>query len=192
MEKKKRKRKEKIQKKLQNKSKYKNNKFFSWVNAVSFLSLSGTHSLPHLPWMPCNNVLVSGPAAGAAQTLIWSSSCVFLLPMSTDIRTSAFSFVGALNVLLYIPQTQSLPSWTCGFHLQLYSSWERFGSSSSTTLPLGFTCGFISTSACGSSTGVCSWGCPGGLGSAPMSAKCGDGAAAWVMGVLAAWGTQGS
>ena len=45
----------------------------------------------------------------------------------------------------------------------LYSWWEGFRSSSLATLPLGFNCGFISTSACGSSTGVCSWGCPGGL-----------------------------
>ena len=30
-----------------------------------------------------------------------------------------YSFVGALNDLLYIPQTQSLPGWSCGFHLQL-------------------------------------------------------------------------
>ena len=37
----------------------------------------------------------------------------------------------------------------------LYSWWEGFGSSSLATLPLGFNCGFISTSACGSSTGVC-------------------------------------
>jgi len=51
-----------------------------------------------------------GPAVGAAQILIWSYSSVFLPPMSTAIRTSVFSFVGALNDLLYIPQTQSLPS----------------------------------------------------------------------------------
>ena len=34
----------------------------------------------------------------------------FLPPMSTVIRTSVFSFVGALNDLLYISQTQCLPS----------------------------------------------------------------------------------
>ena len=33
---------------------------------------------------------------------------------------------------------------------------------------------------------------PGGLGSAPVRARCGGGAAAWVAGVLAAPGTQGS
>ena len=38
----------------------------------------------------------------------------------------------------------------------LYSWWEGFGSSSLATLSLGFNCGFISTSVCGSSTGLCS------------------------------------
>ena len=42
----------------------------------------------------------------------------------------------------------------------LYSWWEGFGSSSLATLPLGFSCGFISTFACGSSTRVCSSGLP--------------------------------
>ena len=74
----------------------------------------------------------------------------------------------------------------------LCSWWEGFGSSSLATLPLGFNCGFISTSACGSSTGVCSWGCPGGLGFVPVRARCGGGAAAWIAGVLAAPSTQGS
>ena len=74
----------------------------------------------------------------------------------------------------------------------LYSWWEGLGSPSLATLPLGFNCGFISTSACVSSTGVCSWVCPGGLGFTPVRARCGGGAAAWVAGVLAAPGTQGS
>ena len=38
----------------------------------------------------------------------------------------------------------------------LFSWWEGLGSSSLATLPLGFNCRFISTSKCGSSTGVCS------------------------------------
>ena len=74
----------------------------------------------------------------------------------------------------------------------LYNWWESFGSSSLGTLLLAFNCGFISTSGFGSSTGVCSWGCPGGLGFAPVRARCGGGAAAWVTGILAAPGTQGS
>jgi len=93
----------KIQKKVPNKLKHKNNKCFSWVTAVKILSLTGSHSPPHLPRMPSNTVLVSGRAVGAAQILMWFDSCVFLPPMSTAVRTSVFSFVGALNVLLYIP-----------------------------------------------------------------------------------------
>ena len=102
-EKEKSKKKKKIQKNLQNKSKDKKNKYFSWVTAFRVLSLAGCHSSPHLPRMPSNTVLISGPAVGAAQILIWSYSCVFLPPMSTAIRASVFSFVGVLNVLLYIP-----------------------------------------------------------------------------------------
>ena len=74
----------------------------------------------------------------------------------------------------------------------LYSWWEGFGSSSLATLPLGFNCGFISTSVGGLSTRVCFRSCPGGLEFAPVRARCGGGAAAWGAGVLAASGTQGS
>ena len=97
-------------------------------------------------------------------------------------------WVGALSGLLYIPQR--LPSWSCGFNLKLAQLVGKFGSSSLATLPLGFNCGFIATSACGLSTGVCSWGCLGEPGFAPVRARCGGGAAAWVAGVLAAPGTQ--
>ena len=88
-----------IQNNQQNKSKNKNNKCFSWVTAVRILSLTGSHSPPHLLKMPSNTVLTSGPAVGAVQILVWSYSSVFLPPMSTAIRASAFSFVGALNDL---------------------------------------------------------------------------------------------
>ena len=76
---------------------------FSWNSAVSILSLDVSHSPPHLLRMPSNTGLVSGPAVGAAQTLIGSCSCVFLPPMSTASRATVFSFVGILTVLLYIP-----------------------------------------------------------------------------------------
>ena len=118
--------KKKIQKNLQNKSKRKNNKCFSCVTAVRVLSLAGSHSPPHLPRMPSNTVLISGPAVGAAQSLNWSCSCVFLPPMSTAVRNGAFSFVGALTVLLYILNTQGLPSWSCGFNLLLVQPVGRF------------------------------------------------------------------
>ena len=116
--KKKKKERKKIQKNLQNKSKNKKNKCFSWVTAVRVLSSAGDHSPVYLPRMPSNTVLISGPAVGAAQILIWSYFRVlFLFPMSTTIRTSAFSFVGAFSDLLYIPYTQSLLSWLSGFNL---------------------------------------------------------------------------
>ena len=70
---------------------------------LSVFSLTGSHSPPHLPRMPSNTVLISGPAVGASQILIWSYPCVFSPPKSTAIRTSAFSFVGALSDRLYIP-----------------------------------------------------------------------------------------
>ena len=76
------------------------------------------------------------------------------------------------------------------FICSLYSWWEGFASSSLITLPLGFSCGFIS-SACGSSTGVYSWGRPGRLGFAPLRASYGGGAAAWLMGTLVAPSMQG-
>ena len=120
-------------------------------------SLAESHNLPHLPRMPSNAVLISGPAVGAAQILIWLYSCVFLPPKSTAIRTSVFSFVGALNVLLHMFHRHRVclvdhENLICS----LYSWQGGFGSSSLATLPLGFNCSFISTSACGPSTGVCS------------------------------------
>ena len=107
-----------IQKNLQNKSKHKNNKCFSWFTAIRVLPLLGV--TVHLTSLGCPPTLCwSRPAVGASQILIWSYSCVFLPSISIAIRTSAFSFVGALSVLVYIPWTQSLPSSSCGFNLQL-------------------------------------------------------------------------
>ena len=127
---------------------------------------------------------------GAAQILIWFYSCVFLPPVSTELvcfllweLSMSFNTFHRHRVCLV-----DLVDLICS----LYSWWEGFGSSSLATLPLGFNCGFVSTSACGSSTGVCSWVCPGGLGFTPVRARCGGGAAAWVAGVLAAPGTQGN
>ena len=100
------------------------------------------HSPPHLHRMHSNTLLISGPV-GAAQVLIWHYSYVFLPPMSTTVRPSAFSFVGALSDILNIPQTQSLPSWLCGFNLQLVQLVGRFRSSSlSCLLP---HCPWVST-----------------------------------------------
>ena len=43
---------------------------FFVVTAVRDLSLTGSHGLLHLPRMPSNTVLISGPAVGATQILI--------------------------------------------------------------------------------------------------------------------------
>ena len=178
-----------IQKNLQSKSKHKNNKCLSWITAVRVLSLSGSHSPAHLPRMLSNTVLISGPPVVAALILIWSSSCVFLPPMSSAIWNNAFSFVGALDDLLYILWTQSLPSWVCGFNLQLAQ------------LVGGFWVFFLSHTAPGSQLWfyfhLCMWVIPWGLllrlpwrtGVCPVRATCGVDAAAWVAGVLAAPGT---
>ena len=107
---------------------------------------------PHLS----NTVLISGPAVGPAQILIWSSSQVFLPPMSTAIRTNAF-LLWELSMTFYIfHRHRACLVDHVDLICSLYSWWEGFGSSSLATLPLGFNCGFISTSACGLSTGVCS------------------------------------
>ena len=100
-------RKRRLKKKKENpkrtKSKCKNSKYFSWVTAVSDLSLSGSHSPHFLPRMPSNAALVCGPAVWAAYIFIWFYSCVFLPPVSTAVRTSAFFFFfWTLSVSFYI------------------------------------------------------------------------------------------
>ena len=74
----------------------------------------------------------------------------------------------------------------------LYSWWKGSGSSSLATLPLGFNCGFISTSTCGSPTGVyllrLSWRAWVCSYEGQMWRWC----SWWVSRVLAAPGTQGS
>ena len=91
-----------------------------------------------------------------------------------------------------VGSAQSLPTWSYGFNLQLIQLVGRLGVIFLSHTDLGLNCGFISSSACGLFTGVCSWGCLGGLGSAPVRVRWEGGAAAWVMEVLAAPGTQGS
>jgi len=68
------------------------NIFLESLLSGSFPLLGITVHLTSLERPP--TLLISGSNVGAAQTLIWSYSYVFL-PL--------FSFVGALNDLLYIP-----------------------------------------------------------------------------------------
>ena len=132
--------KKKNQKNLTNKSKHRNNKCFSWVTTVRVLSLAGRHSPPYLPRMPSNTVLISGTAVEAAHILMSGLVCFILWELSMPFYMFQRHRVCLVDHV--------------GLICSLYSWWESFGSSSLATLPLGFNCGFISTSACGSSTGV--------------------------------------
>ena len=98
-------------------------------------------------------MLVSGPAVCAAQILIWSTpvcSCLQCPQLSELVHfllwelSMSFSIFCRHRVCLV-----DCVDLICSLH----SRWEGFGSSFLATLPLGFNCGFISTSACGSSTG---------------------------------------
>ena len=109
---------------------------------------------------------------GTTQTLTWPNSC------------------------LCCPQSPQLPELDC-FHLRehslsiqifhrcrvhladsrdlicsLYIWWKDFWSSSLVTPSLGFSFGFIPTSACGPPTRVWSWSCLGALGSVPVRTVC--------------------
>ena len=97
---------------------------------------------PYLPRMSSNTVLISGPAVGTAQILIWPYSCVFLPPVSTAIRASAFYFVGTLNAFYIFHRHRVCSVDHVDLICILYSWWEGSGSSSFATLPLGFKCGF--------------------------------------------------
>ena len=63
----------KIQNQLQNKSKYKNNnRCFSQISSASVLSLAVITVHLCVPRMPSYTGLLSGPAMGTAQTVMWS------------------------------------------------------------------------------------------------------------------------
>ena len=92
----------------------------------------------------------------------------------------------------FIYSTESLPSWSWGFNLQLWRLVRRFWFFFLSHTAPGFQLWFyfhlwISVVHWGFS-----WGCPGGLAFAPVRARCGCGSATWVAGVQAAPGTQES
>ena len=117
--------KKKIQKNLQNKSKHKNNKCFSWVTAVRVLSLIGSHSPPYLPRMPSNTVLISGHAVGQltfSYGLTSMCSCLWCPQLSELVHF----ILQELLMTFYIFHQRSLSSWSCGFNLQLLQLVGRF------------------------------------------------------------------
>ena len=170
----------KIQKILQNKSKHTNNKYFSWVNALRVLSLAGSHSPPHLPRMPYNTVLISGPAVGqlwveSGPTPVWyCSQC----PQLSELM---HFLLWELSISLYIFHSHGIclvdhVDLICS----LYSWWEVFFLHHT-----GFQLWFY-FNLC---LWVVHWDLPQGC---PVRSRCGSSTAAWVSGVWAGPGTQGS
>ena len=89
-----------------------------------------------------------------AQILILSYSCVFFLQCPKLSELVRF-LLWELSMAFYIFHRHKVcPVDHVDLICSLYSCFESFGSSSLATLPLGFNCGFISTSASGSPTGV--------------------------------------
>ena len=80
---KKEKKEEEIQKNLQNKSKHKNNKCFSWVTAVRVLSISGCHNPPHLPRMTSNTADLWTCCGGSSD----SNLALFLYVLASNVHS---------------------------------------------------------------------------------------------------------
>ena len=105
----------KIQKNLQNKSKHKNNKCFSWVTAVRFLSLAGSHSLPHLPRMPSNTADLWTCCGGSSDSnwVLVLCSCL----QCPQLSELVCFLLWELSMTFYIFHRDCLSSWSCGFNL---------------------------------------------------------------------------
>ena len=138
--------------------------------------------------LPLLGVTVYLTSLGCPPTLCWSLDLLW----AKQLRFNSYSGPSPVCSCLQCPQLSELVRfllWKLSmtfyiFHryrvclvdrvdliCSLCSWWEGFGCSSLATLPLGYSCGFISTSTPGSSTEVCSWGCPGGLGFVPVRAR---------------------
>ena len=157
--------------------------------------MSHSPPLPCLEPFHCWGELVSGSTVGpvgTAWTLIWSYSFVCLPPMSTAARARVFSlWEHSLSFPIFHRHRVYLVN-----HVDLIFNlcrwWKTFQSSSLATPLLELSCGFSPTPECRPPTRVCSWGCPEGLGSAPMRIGHGSGMAAWIVGGPMVPGVQGS
>ena len=188
-EKKEKKKGRKIHKQRQNMSKCKNTKCFSWLSAVSVLSLTGCHSPSRLSRVPSNLCwsldllwgqlrLLSGPTPVC--------SCL-QCPQLSDL---AHFLLWGLS--FYIFTSQSLPSWLCRFSMQLVQLVGRFWVLFLNNIASRFQLWFYLYLRMWVIHRFCSWGCCGRLKSAPVRTRCGGDAAAWITGALASPGTQES
>ena len=140
-------------------------------------------------------IIILNPFSGSlaiSSSFIWTS--VFLICSFPCVGNfSAFSSLFDL-VHLRSPfprhQGKGLPSWLCGLHLQLVELVGRLCVFFLSHAAPGFQM-WCYSQLCGLSTGACSWGCPGGLGSAPWGPGV-EVVQLLVTGVLAAPGAQGS
>ena len=180
----------KIQKNLQNKSKNKNNKcFLSHCYQSPFPRWESQSTLPPLDTLKHFADLWTCFGGNSDYNLSPTPMCSCLqCPQLSELVDFPLWELSMTFYIFHRPRVCLVDHMD--LICSLYRCLEGFGSSSLATLPLGFNYGFISTTTCALSTGVCSWGYPAGLGSASVRARCGGGAAGWVSGVLAALGTQ--
>ena len=105
--------------------------------------------------MPSNNGLFSN----------WSSPILVCSCLQCPQLSEPMHFIfWELSLSFYIFHRHRICLVDCvDLFCSLYRWWEDFRSSFLATLPLGFNCGFIPTSASVLSPGLCPWGCAGGL-----------------------------
>ena len=137
------------------KSKHKNNKIFlESLLSESFPSLGVTVHLASLGYPPtlCRSLDLLWGQLRFESVSIPLCSCLQCLQLSDLVHFILWEL--SMTFYIFYRQRVCLVDHV-DLIWSLYSWWEGFGSSSLSTLPLGFNSGLISTSACGSSTGVC-------------------------------------
>jgi len=73
-----------------------------FLESLLWLSLTGSHSPPHLPRMPSNTLLISESVVRAAQILIWSYSCASSYLQCSQISELVHFLLWELSVRAFI------------------------------------------------------------------------------------------
>ena len=122
--------------------------FESFPSLGAAVHLTSQHALHHGAdlWTCC---------AGSSDSNLVLLLCVFASNVHSYQKQYVFLYGRCQCPFIYFIDTVCLADHV-DLICRLYIWWEGFGSSSLATLPLGFNCCFISTSACGLSTGICS------------------------------------